>query len=93
MSAIYEILGVPFGFVLKVIFDTVKNYGVALILFTLFARLLMLPSSIHQQKGTAKTQRLQPKLRKIQEKNSLQKAKVCVKRSHKFQQAKQTYAT
>ncbi len=68
MSAIYEILGVPFGFVLKVIFDTVKNYGVALILFTLFARLLMLPSSIHQQKGTAKTQRLQPKLRKIQEK-------------------------
>lgn len=68
MNAIYDILGVPFGFVLKLIFDAVKNYGVALILFTLFARLLMFPSSIHQQKGTAKTQRLQPKLRKIQEK-------------------------
>lgn len=68
MNAIYDILGVPFGFVLKLIFDAVNNYGVALILFTLFARLLMLPTSIHQQKGTAKTQRLQPKLRKIQEK-------------------------
>ncbi len=68
MNAIYDILGVPFGFVLKLIFDAVKNYGVALILFTLFARLLMFPTSIHQQKGTAKTQRLQPKLRKIQEK-------------------------
>lgn len=68
MNAIYDILGVPFGFVLKLIFDTVGNYGIALILFTLFARLLMFPSSIGQQKGTAKTQRLQPKLRKIQEK-------------------------
>lgn len=68
MNAIYDILGVPFGFVLKLIFDLVGNYGVSLILFTLFARLLMFPSSIGQQKGTAKTQRLQPKLRKIQEK-------------------------
>jgi YidC/Oxa1 family membrane protein insertase len=68
MNAIYDILGVPFGFVLKLIFDAVNNYGIALVLFTLFARLLMFPSSIHQQKGTAKTQRLQPKLRKIQEK-------------------------
>ena len=68
MNAIYDILGVPFGFILKFIFDTVGNYGLALILFTLFARLLMFPSSISTQKGTAKTQRLQPKLRKIQEK-------------------------
>jgi YidC/Oxa1 family membrane protein insertase len=68
MNAIYDILGVPFGFVLKLFFDLVGTNGVSLILFTLFARLLMFPSSIGQQKGTAKTQRLQPKLRKIQEK-------------------------
>lgn len=76
MNAIYDILGVPFGFVLKLIFDAVNNYGVALILFTLFARLLMLPTSIQQQKGTAKTQRLQPKLRKIQEKYKGNNAKI-----------------
>ncbi len=64
-DTIYAILGIPFGFVLKVIYDTVDNYGIALILFTLFARLLMLPTTITQQKGTAKTMRLQPKLRKI----------------------------
>jgi len=68
MNAIYDILGVPFGFVLRLIFNTVGNYGIALVLFTLFARLLMLPTSISQQKGTSKTQRLQPKIRKIQEK-------------------------
>ena len=64
-DTIYAILGVPFGFVLKVIYDTVDNYGVALILFTLFARILMLPTTITQQKGAAKSQRLQPKIRRI----------------------------
>ncbi len=65
MNAIYDVLGVPFGVILKLIFDAVNNYGLALILFTLFARLLMLPTSIYQTKGTVKTQRLQPKIRRI----------------------------
>lgn len=46
MNTIYDILGVPFGIILKFIFEAVNNYGLALILFTLFARLLMLPTSI-----------------------------------------------
>ena len=65
MNTIYDILGVPFGIILKFIFEAVNNYGLALILFTLFARLLMLPTSIYQTKGTVKTQRLQPKIRRI----------------------------
>ncbi len=65
MEAIYEILGIPFGYVLRFIFEAVDNYGLALILFTLFARLLMIPTSIYQTKGTVKTQRLQPKIRRI----------------------------
>ena len=65
MNAIYEILGIPFGYVLRFIFEAVHNYGLALILFTLFARLLMIPTSVYQTKGTVKTQRLQPKIRRI----------------------------
>ncbi|MCR4616118.1 MAG: YidC/Oxa1 family membrane protein insertase [Clostridiales bacterium] len=68
MNAIYNILGVPFGFALRLIYNLVGHYGVSIILFTLFCRLLMLPTTISQQKGTAKTYRLQPKLRKIREK-------------------------
>lgn len=68
MAFINNILGYPFGIVLKLIFDAVHNYGVALILFTVFARLLMLPSGISQQKNAAKTLRLKPKLARIQEK-------------------------
>ena len=44
------------------------NYGIAIILFTVFARLVTLPSTISQQKGMAKQQRLAPKIRRIQEK-------------------------
>lgn len=70
MTWLYEILGVPFGYVLKFLYETValQNYALAIILLTLFARILMIPTSVSQQKGMAKTQRLQAKLRRIQTK-------------------------
>lgn len=70
MTGLYEILGVPFGFILRFIYDTVGvgNYAIAIVLLTLFARILMIPSSISQQKGMVKTQRMQAKIRKIQTK-------------------------
>ncbi|MBQ2846976.1 MAG: YidC/Oxa1 family membrane protein insertase [Clostridia bacterium] len=70
MTVLYEILGVPFGFLLRLIYDTIGfgNYAISIVLLTLFARLLMIPSSISQQKGMAKTQRMQAKIRKIQTK-------------------------
>ena len=70
MTGLYEILGVPFGFLLRLIYDTVGfgNYAISIILLTLFARILMIPTTISQQKGMAKTQRIQAKIRKIQAK-------------------------
>ena len=70
MSLFWRYLGVPFGFLLRIIYDTVgfQNYAVSIVLLTLFARLLMIPTTISQQKGMAKTQRIQPKLRRIQTK-------------------------
>ncbi len=65
---IYSVLGVPFGYVLRFIYEFVDNYAVAIVILTLIARLILVPSSISQQKSTAKTMRLQPKLRRIQEK-------------------------
>ncbi len=64
MTILYQI----FGFLFRIFFDFVRNYGVALLLFTLFFRLILLPSTIKQQKSSAKTMRLQPKLRRIREK-------------------------
>ncbi|MBQ9850503.1 MAG: membrane protein insertase YidC [Clostridia bacterium] len=66
----YQVLGIPFGYLLDLIYQTigVGSYAVSIILLTLFTRLLTVPSTISQQKGMAKTQRIQSKIRKIQTK-------------------------
>ena len=68
MDKFFQILYVPFGFLFRILFDFLGNYGIALIIFTLFFRLILLPSAIKQQKGMAKQYRLQPKLKRIREK-------------------------
>ncbi|MDR1734769.1 MAG: YidC/Oxa1 family membrane protein insertase [Oscillospiraceae bacterium] len=75
-NAIYDVLGVVFGPILRVIYEVVHNYGVAIILFTVFCRLLMLPGSISQQKKQAQSQRMQFKIRKLQEKYKDDKQKL-----------------
>ena len=39
-----------FGYLLNFIYDLVNNYGLAIIIFTIIIKLLMLPISIKQQK-------------------------------------------
>ena len=70
MTALYEILGVPFGAVLRLIYNSIgfESYAISIVLLTLLTRILTIPSTISQQKGMAKTQRIQSKIRKIQAK-------------------------
>lgn len=68
MNILYDILGVPFGYVMRFIYNLVQNYGVAIILFTLFSKLLLFPINYKTQKSTAKTQRLNPKLKELRKK-------------------------
>lgn len=68
MNTLLEYLYVPFGFLFRILFDFVGNYGLALVIFTIFFRLLLVPSAVKQQKSSAKTVRLQPKLKRIRDK-------------------------
>ena len=70
MTALYEFLGVPFGALLRLIYNSIgfESYAVSIVLLTLLTRLITIPSTISQQKGMAKTQRIQSKIRKIQTK-------------------------
>ncbi|MBE6783009.1 MAG: YidC/Oxa1 family membrane protein insertase [Ruminococcaceae bacterium] len=56
----------PFAWVLEQFYNLSGNYIVALFFFAVVFKLILLPSSISQQKGAAKQQRLQPKIRRIQ---------------------------
>ena len=57
-----------FGYLFRFLLQFVQNYGLALLIFTVFFRVVLLPATIKQQKSSAKMVRLQPKLRRIREK-------------------------
>lgn len=57
-----------FGYVLNIIYEIVKNYGLAIILFSILLKLLLLPLTIKQQKTLKKSQKIQVKLKEIQDK-------------------------
>ncbi len=55
-----------FGYVLNFIYDIVKNYGIAIILFSILVKILMIPISIKQQKTLKKSTKMQEKMKEIQ---------------------------
>lgn len=68
LNGLYEILGVPFGFVISIFYALSGNYLVSIFWLMVIVKLCLLPSSIKQQKSIAMQQRLQPKLRRLREK-------------------------
>ncbi len=68
MSGFYDVLAIPFGYIMHFLFELFGNYFVALFILTLVVKLALLPSSISQQKGSAKQTRLQPKINRIRQK-------------------------
>ena len=70
MSGLYDALSVPFGYVLSLLYILFDNYLISLFVLTLLVKLITLPSSISQQKNSAKQARLQPKINRIRQKYS-----------------------
>lgn len=68
MNIFRLLITTPLGYILGWINDFVNNYGVAIILFTVLIKLILLPLGLKQQKSMTKMQRIQPKLKEIQEK-------------------------
>ena len=63
-----EILAIPFGWVLSFLYNITSSYLLAIVLLTLIVRLCLLPTSIKQQKNSAKQVRLNAKVNKIKQK-------------------------
>lgn len=60
-------LAVPFGYVLGFLYDLSGSYLLSIFIITILTRLLLLPSSIKQQKSSASQMRFQAKVKRIQE--------------------------
>ncbi len=65
MNALYDIIGVPFGYLMRLIYSLCNNYAVAIILFTVVTKVLLFPVNYKTQKGSARMMLLQPKLEKL----------------------------
>ena len=63
-----DIVTVPFGFILKLLYDLTTNYGVAIILFSILVKLVLLPMNAKGKKSTMKMSRLTPDIERIRKK-------------------------
>ncbi len=61
-----DLITVPFGWLLGVLYDLTSNYGVAMILFALIVQAVLLPMTIKSKKSTMKMSRLTPLQQDIQ---------------------------
>ena len=63
-----ELIRVPFGYILDFLYQFTTNYGVALILFAVIVRLVLLPVNAKSRKSMMKMSRLQPRIQEIKAK-------------------------
>lgn len=63
MQALFNLINVPLGFVLRFLSDLFgENFAAAVFVFTLLINLIMLPLSIKSQKSSVQQTRIKPKL-------------------------------
>ena len=61
-----DLVTVPFGWLLGVLYDLTSNYGVAMILFALIVQAVLTPINAKSKKSMMKMSRLQPRIQDIQ---------------------------
>lgn len=72
----FRMIANPLGMIMKLCYDLIKDYGIALFVFTFLIKVLMLPLQIKQQKSVAKTSRLTPQIEKLKKKYGNDKQKL-----------------
>lgn len=65
MGNIFEFIGIPFGYLFRLIYNFSGSYLVALTLFCLMIKFAMLPLSVHQQKSLVSRAKLMPQEKAI----------------------------
>ncbi len=65
MSFINTYIGTPLGWLMWLCYRLVGSYGIAILLFTLLSKVILLPLSVVVQKNSIKMIRLQPEINRI----------------------------
>ena len=67
-NGLWDIIRIPFGWLLAFLYDLTSNYGVALIIFAVALKLIMFPMTAKSKKSTMKMSRLTPRIQALQKK-------------------------
>ena len=70
-----EFITKPFGWLLMLLYQLVNNYGLAVILFALLVKVILLPFQMKSKRSMMKTSRVQPKLKELEKKHGANKQK------------------
>ena len=65
----------PFGMLMLWLYEFLNNYGLAVILFALIVKLILLPFMMKSKRGTMRTQSLQPVLKELEKRHGANKQK------------------
>lgn len=89
MGIVGEILGTPLGYIMKFCYDIIKNYGIAIIIFTLFTKVILFPVSLMVQKNSIKMIKMKPRLdalkyQYVDDKDSLLDAQSALYKKEKY---------
>ena len=57
-----------FGYLLNFLYNLFNNYGIAIIVFTILLRIILIPIAVSQQKSMKKNAKVQEKMKEIQKK-------------------------
>ena len=55
-----SVLGTALGWIMSIIYNVVRNYGLSIIIFTLFTKVLLFPLSLLTQKNSINMVRMMP---------------------------------
>ena len=61
-----DLITIPFGFVLQVLYNLIGNYGIALIVFAVVVYMALLPVTAKSKQSTMRMSRIQPQVQDIQ---------------------------
>ena len=86
MNSIFGLLAPVLGPILRFICNFVGNYGIAIILFSVLIKVLILPLTIKQQRSMVETRRIQPYLNELQRKYKNDKDKYAIEMQKLYKQ-------
>lgn len=69
MTQVLSFIAQPLGVVINFLYGVVDNYGLAIVLFTILVKLVLLPLSIKQFNSMQDMSKLSPRLKELQEKH------------------------